>query len=147
KKLMVHELPPRAAGFDNNLLSFLFGMNALDAKRRYELTLSKDISEQNPHWIYLDIAPRYEADKREFARAQLVLFHSTMLPRRLWSLHPNESEVTWDLSDVDTKGQLKPMDFRPPDAPKGWDTVRVPLEQSPLPNSGVPRGTPTGSGK
>src|SRR5262245_52864032 len=148
KKLVVHELPQKASGFDNNLLSFLFGMNAADAKRRYELTLSKDVSEQNPHWIYIDIVPRFEADEREFTRAQLVLSARDMLPRRLWFEHPNHSEVTWDLKEMDTAVELKPMDFRPPDAPKGWDMQRVPLEQAPAPgNDGRPPIYRTGSGK
>jgi len=148
KKLVVHEMENRVSGFDNNLLSFLFGMSAADSKRRYELTLAKDINEQNPHWIYIDIKPRFEADKREFTRAQLVLFARDMLPRRLWFEHPNQSEVTWDLKEVDTSVELKPMDFRPPEAPKGWDTQRIPLERAP---AGAGNGRPpiyrTGSDK
>jgi TIGR03009 family protein len=149
KKLVIHEMESRVSGFDNNLLSFLFGMSAAEAKRRYELTLAKDITDQNPHWVYIDIKPRFEADKREFTRAQLVLFAQNMLPRRLWFEHPNSSEVTWDLKEVDTSVELKPMDFRPPDAPKGWDTQRIPLERAPAQsnNNGRPPIYRTGSDK
>lgn len=151
KKRMIHQLPPAQNGnFDNNLLSFLFGMNAIDAKRRYELTLAKDIGPENPHYIYIDVKPRFEADKREFTRAQLVLFQATMLPRRLWFEHPNGSEVMWDLPNMDTTVKLKPSDFTPPEAPEGWENVRVPLaDQRPPANEtpGRPRIIRTGSDK
>jgi TIGR03009 family protein len=141
KKLMIHDLPERATGFDNNLLSFLFGMSAVDAKRRYDLKISKDVTAENPNWIYLDITPRFDADKREFSQAQLVLFANTMLPRRLWFLHPNGSEVTWDLPNMDTTTKLSLSDFRPPDAPKDWEKVRVPMEQ-PAAGPGAGNGAP-----
>jgi TIGR03009 family protein len=122
-KLVIHELPPAKIGaFDNNLLSFLFGMSAMDAKKRYDLTLSKDIGPDNPNYIYIDIKPRFVEDAREFARAQLVLFSSTMLPRRLWFAKSNDEETTWDLPDMDTKTLLHVTDFAPPDAPNGWQT-------------------------
>jgi TIGR03009 family protein len=121
--LVIHELPPAKFGaFDNNLLSFLFGMSAMDAKRRYELTLTRDLSPENPHYIYIGIKPRYVEDKKEFVQAQLVLFSATMLPRRLWFEQPNGTEVTWDLPNMDTHIQLHVTDFAPPAAPKGWAT-------------------------
>jgi TIGR03009 family protein len=148
QKLRVYELPPPRVGkFDNNLLSFLFGMTATDAKGRYNLTLKKDVSSENPHYVYIDIQPRFENDKREFTRAQMVLFSSTMLPRRLWFLHPNGSEVTWDLPNMNTEVKLKETDFRPPQAPPGWSTVQVPWTQQSAPGDGRPRVIRGGSDK
>jgi len=122
QKLVIHELPPAKFGaFDNNLLSFLFGMSAMDAKRRYDMTLSRDIGPDNPHYIYIGITPRYVEDKKEFVRAELVLYSATMLPRRLWFQQPNDTQVTWDLPNMDTKTQLHVSDFTPPDAPRGWE--------------------------
>jgi TIGR03009 family protein len=70
KTLRIHEMAPEQTNFQNNFLSFLFGMNAADAKRRYELSLTKE----DQHYIYIDVKPRFDADKREFSRAQMVLF-------------------------------------------------------------------------
>jgi TIGR03009 family protein len=135
KKLSIHELDqPKAGTFNNNFLQFLFGMTAADAKSRYDLKLAKDVSADNPHYIYLDIQPRFSDDKREFTRAQMVLFASSMLPRRLWFEHPNGNEVLWDLPNFDTSIKLKAADFRPPETPKGWETIRVPRVE---PASGV----------
>lgn len=123
KKLVIHEMNQPAAGaFNNNFLQFLFGMSAADAKRRYELKLAKDVSAENPNYIYLDIQPRFEDDKRQFSRAQMVLFANSMLPRRLWFLNPNDEEILWDLPNIDTTIELKPVDFTPPKAPAGWET-------------------------
>lgn len=128
KKLVIHDLPPpRHGNFDSNLLSFLFGMTAAEAKQRYQLTLSRDLDETNRHYIYIDILPRYAEDKKEFTRAQLVLFASTMLPRRLWFEQPNGSQIQWDLPNMDTERRLQPSDFQAPPPPPGWETQRVHL--------------------
>ena len=142
KRLVVHEVDPRNGNFDNNLLSFLFGMTAAEAKARYELTLSKE----NADYIYIDILPRHEADKREFTRAQIVFFAATTLPRRLWFEKPNGDQVTWDLPEMDTKVRLAPTDFRPPQAPPGWETIKEPLNPAP-PGDGKPRIIRPTSGK
>lgn len=134
KTLRIYDLPPNQMGgnFQNNFLSFVFGMNAADTKRRYDLTLSKDVSADNPHYIYIEIKPKYEADKKQFTHAQLVLYSGTMLPRRLWFQHPNGDQVTWELTNIDVTTKLKPTDFAPPNAPKGWQTVRVPKTENPI---------------
>jgi TIGR03009 family protein len=139
KKLVIHELPPAKIGaFDNNLLSFLFGMSAMDAKKRYDLTLTRDISPENPNYIYIGVTPKYVEDKREFVQAQLVLFSATMLPRRLWFRQPTDTEVTWDLPNMDTRIQLHVGDFIPPPAPQGWETEQQRLLPTPGPNDGRP---------
>lgn len=140
KKRVIHELPPNRAGaFDKNLLSFLFGMGAIDAKRRYDLTLRKDLSAENQHYIYISIKPKFAEDKREFTQAEVVLFAQTMLPRRLWYETPNGSEVTWDLPNMDTTMKLKATDFTPPDKPAGWEDQKYPyVPPTTLPNSGQP---------
>jgi len=145
KTLRIHEIPAPEKGGNlqqNNFLSFVFGMGASDAKRRYDLTLTKDLDDKNPHYIYIEVRPKFESDKREFTRAQLVLFSTTMLPRRLWFEHPNGDQVTWDIKQIDTSTKLKPVDFTPPDPPEGWQRVRVPKMDSPVQpasGSGTPR--------
>src|SRR5262249_37354822 len=124
--------------FQNNFLSFLFGMNAADAKRRYDVSLSKE----NEYYIYIDVKPRFDADKREFSRAQMVLFTKSMLPARLWFELPNGDETTWIIADIAQTTKLKESHFSPPAAPEGWTKERVPLLQNnppaPAPNSQPP---------
>jgi TIGR03009 family protein len=133
KTLRIHDVAPEQANFQNNFLSFLFGMNAADAKRRYDLSLTKE----DKNYIYIDIKPRFDADKREFARAQMVLFAKDLLPARVWFELPNGDETTWNVADIDTKVKLKESHFMAPPAPQGWSTERVPLPNSnptPAPN-------------
>jgi TIGR03009 family protein len=130
RKLYIH--PLQGGQFQNNFLSFLFGINAIDAKQRYELTLTKE----NKDFIYIKISPRFDAEKREFAQAQLVLQAGSMLPRRLWFEHPNGMEVTWDIPIMDTAQKLTPKDFVAPAAPAGWETVRVKENDLPASSKG-----------
>ena len=132
KTLRIHDMTPAQAGqFQNNFLSFLFGMNAADAKQKFELDVQKDVGPANPNFIYIMIKPRLDADKREFTRAQLVLKADTLLPRRLWFEHANGNSVTWDIPEMTTDQNLKPQDFTPPKAPEGWETVRVRNDSAP----------------
>ncbi|HEV3146931.1 MAG TPA: TIGR03009 domain-containing protein [Gemmataceae bacterium] len=138
KTLRIHEMAPEQTNFQNNFLSFLFGMNAADAKRRYELSLTKE----DQHYIYIDVKPRFDADKREFSRAQMVLFTKNMLPARLFFEMPNGDETTWNITDIDTTVKLKESHFLPPPAPEGWRKEFIPLPQNnpppPAPNSPQP---------
>src|SRR5262249_22693323 len=94
------------------------------------------------HYTYIDVKPRFDADKREFSRAQMVLFTKTMLPARLWFELPNGDETTWNIADIDTTTKLKESHFSPPPAPEGWSKERIPLPQNtppaPAPNSPQP---------
>jgi TIGR03009 family protein len=123
--LRIHELPQRGPGqgpVEDNFLSFLFGIEAREAKRRYEINLVK--TDANYH--YLLIKPRFPADKAEFSEARLVLWVTNLLPRQMEFIQPNGARVKWDIPQLDTTVRLTPSDFQPPAAPKGWNTVKVP---------------------
>jgi len=77
------ELPPPKPGqvADHNFLSFVFGMKAEEAKRRYELRLVGD--GQDKFYHYIEIVARFPADKADFEKARLVLTQNTLLPRML----------------------------------------------------------------
>lgn len=132
KMVRVHELPKNSNGIsDDTFLSFLFGMKAEDAKRRYELRLVKE----DQWWIYVEILPRYTADKQEFSKAQMVLYAApqqlAMLPRRLWFQHPNGSEITWEFPKVEPNARLNRQEFVPPQPPKDWVVERASAPQTP----------------
>jgi TIGR03009 family protein len=124
KVIRVHELPPPKPGqvADDNFLSFLFGMKAEEARRRYDLRLVKE----DQWYIYIEILPRLPADKADFQRARLVLNNQTFLPRELWFEQPNGNEVKWDIPKVEAGAALNRTDFTSPNVPAGWNLVRVP---------------------
>jgi len=124
KVIRVHELPPPKPGqvSDDNFLSFLFGMRAEEARRRYELKLVKE----DQWYFYIEILPRFAADKADFQKARLVLTSKTFLPRELWFEQPNGNEVKWDMPKVESGADLRRTDFTSPATPPGWNLVRVP---------------------
>lgn len=122
KEIRVYQLPPAKQGqvADDSFLSFLFGMKAEEAKRRYDLKLAK----QDQHYVYVEILPRFPQDKAEFQRARLVLSRDTFLPRQLWFEEANGDEIMWDLPKVQPGAQLDRKEFAPPQAPKDWRLIQ-----------------------
>jgi TIGR03009 family protein len=127
KEIRVHELPSPKPGqvSEDSFLSFLFGMRAEEAKRRYDLRLVKGPPEDQWYY-YVEISPRYDQDKQDFKRARLVLMASTFLPRELWFEQPNGNEVKWDIPKIESGVQLNRTDFTSPQAPPGWQVKRMP---------------------
>jgi TIGR03009 family protein len=123
KEIRAYELPRPKAGqvADDNFLTFLFGMKAEEAKKRYNLTLAKE----DKWYVYVDVVPRTATDRADFARARLVLNKDSYLPRQLWFEHPNGNEVTWDVPRLDPKAVLDRRAFDAPKAPEGWKLVPV----------------------
>jgi TIGR03009 family protein len=140
KEIRAYELPKRKPGqvADDNFLSFLFGMKATEAKRRYTLKLAKE----DKWYVYIDIAPRFAADRADFARARLVLNKDTFLPRQLWFEHANGNEVTWDIPRVQSGISLNRRDFDAPKPPPGWKLKTVSRTATPTPR--VVRPAPSG---
>jgi TIGR03009 family protein len=118
KEIKVIELPKPAAGReeDSSFLSFLFGMKAADARKRYDLRLIKE----DKYYVYVSIAPRFTEDRRDFTRARLVLNKDSFLPRQLWFEQPNKNEVTWDIPRLQTGISLNRAAFDKPELPPGW---------------------------
>jgi TIGR03009 family protein len=140
KKLVVHEMTPNGFGTrSSDLLSSMFG-TTVDFRRRFDVTLKKDVSAANQHYIYIDIKPRSETDRRDFARAELVLAAKTMLPVRVWFEHPNGREVTWLLGNMTVNPTFNASAFAAPRLPEGWETVQERLPAPPAPQEdGKPR--------
>jgi TIGR03009 family protein len=123
KEIKVFELPKPKPGqvADDNFLSFLFGMKAEEAKRRYVLKLAKE----DKYYIYVDIIPRFATDRADFQRARLVLNKSNFLPRQLWFEHANGNEVMWDVPDLRKDTGIDRRAFDAPKTPAGWKFVPV----------------------
>jgi TIGR03009 family protein len=132
KVIRVHDLPKPPPGqvADDSFLSFLFGMKAAEARRRYQLTWVQAPSADKWYW-YIDIRPIQAADKADFSRARLVLNATTFLPRQLWFEQPNGNEITWDFPQMQTGVALNQREFGQPPTPAGWQMVRAPAPSPP----------------
>jgi TIGR03009 family protein len=121
REIRVHPLPKPAPGqvADDNFVSFLFGMRAAEAKRRYAMTWVPPPAADRWYY-YLDVRPRERADMNDFSRARLVLLSSTFMPRQLWFEEPNGNEVTWDFPQVQVGVPLRAQEFGRPTLPPGW---------------------------
>lgn len=128
KTVRVHDLPQTPGQAGNDFLSFLFGMKAEEAKKRYDLRLSKE----DQYWIYIDIFPKTDADRAEFQQARLVLSSTTLLPRQLWFRGPgvNGNEITWDIPRIQVNANVARTDFAVPALEKGWTLQRMPARNA-----------------
>jgi TIGR03009 family protein len=124
KVIRAHELPPTKEGVgDDNFLSFLFGMKAEEAKKRYDLKLMKE----DQFYYYVQVLPRLAADKADFQEARLALNKSSFLPREVRFTQPNGNEIIWDIPKLQTGVKLQRDDFAPPQTlPQGWNLIRMP---------------------
>jgi TIGR03009 family protein len=131
KEIRAYELPRPKPGqvADDNFLTFLFGMKADEARKRYKLTLAKE----DKWYIYVDVVPRTAADRSDFAKARLVLNKDSYLPRQLWFEHANGNEVTWDIPRIDPKAVIDRRNFDAPKPPPGWKLVPVNRTTTPPP--------------
>jgi TIGR03009 family protein len=126
KEIRVYEMPAPKPGqvAEDNLMSFLFGMKAEEARRRYSLQLANE----DRWYVYINIVPRFPADKADFSRARLVLNNQTFLPRELWFMQPNGNEVKWDIPRIENGAVLNRADFTSPAVPQGWTMKRMPKQ-------------------
>jgi len=131
KEIKAFELPRPKPGqvADDNFLSFLFGMKAEEARRRYEMKIDKE----DQYYIYVLISPRFPADRADFTEARIVLNRDNFLPRQLWFRHPNKNEVTWDVPAIRTDVRLDRASFDAPRPPPGWKLVPVTRAPNPPP--------------
>lgn len=138
KVIRIHKLPAPKPGQqqEDNFLSFLMGMKATEALRRYELSLLPGTPETEKWYYYVRVLPRTPADRADFTQARLVLWKNSHLPAQLWFEQPNGNEVTWDFTKLDTSQQLQPQEFQRPMPPPGWQLVPADLPGSP---AGGPR--------
>ncbi|MGF1580693.1 MAG: TIGR03009 domain-containing protein [Gemmataceae bacterium] len=132
KLIRVQRLPKGRNGqlTDDNFLGFLFGMDAAEAKKRYDLRYIAP-PENDKWYYYIEIRAKRKEDKADFTRARLVLLRSTFMPRQLWFEEQNGNEVFWDFESIDTKANLRVTDFAQPKLPAGWQFRREPIPPQP----------------
>ena len=119
KLIIIHDIPKNDPTSDNMILAFLRGMKADDAKKRFNMSVSKETE----WYAYLLIQPKSEFDKQEFSAAQLTIWlknpnpqgqpNLMMMPARLWYRQPNGKEVTYLFSELQPNGKLDKTAFVP----------------------------------
>ncbi len=131
KEIIVHEVPPPKGGqvADDNILAFLFGRKADEAKKRYQMTYLKVSPEQAKYYHFISIKPLQAQDKSDFSEARLVLMASNFLPRQFWYRQPNGNEVSWDFPNVWPNAEVSPLEFAQPAVPAGWKMTKPPPQQ------------------
>jgi TIGR03009 family protein len=100
------------------LFALFSGMNAAQAKERFEWKLIKE----DQWYVYLGIEPRSKKDKATFLFGRLVLLKDSHLPRQVWFQKSEGMAVTWNITKLDTAARLKKEDFAPK-IPAGWRLV------------------------
>ena len=134
QEIRVNELPPPKPGqvADDNFLSFIFGMKAAEAKRRYTLRLLPE--DQN--FFYIEVLPRFQEDREDFQKAYLALTKDKFMPRAVRYVEPNGNTITWNIPAIDIGARLDRNEFTQPRLPAGWKFYMVP------PREAAPAGTP-----
>jgi TIGR03009 family protein len=118
KEIKAYELPKPKPGQvgEDSFLSFMFGMRAEEAKKRYDLRLERE----DANFIYVWVLPRLPQDKADFERARLVLRKDNFLPRQVWFKQANKDEIIWDIPAVNPNMEMKRQWFDAPKKPNDW---------------------------
>ena len=124
--IRIHDMPQnKQQGMQQeSFLSFLFGMGADQAKQRYDMTLVYPKDGPDPNYHYIEIAPKLQQDKSDFAFARLSLYRKNYLPAQIWYLQPNKNEIKWNFKDLQLNVQIPLKYFEPENVPN-WRTERV----------------------
>ncbi len=128
KQQIVHLLPEHDAGNQAvpGPLSFVYGMTAAEAKRRFDMTLVQEFMRKNTKYAEIHVLPLTEFDQREFKLAKLVIDATTFLPKEILVVEPNGNQQHWDLALIKTNltPPLRAEQFGPlKNLPKDWRTV------------------------
>jgi TIGR03009 family protein len=123
----IHQLPKAGQMMlpQDNLVSFLFGIGAAQAKASYDMKLEEIPAEDAKHYYSIRIKPKNAQARGEFIDARLVLYRSNNMPAQIWYVQPNKNETTWNFTKVNINPPLAPNTFAPD--MKGWQVQRVPL--------------------
>ncbi|MDW8221717.1 MAG: hypothetical protein RMJ82_02045 [Gemmatales bacterium] len=132
KTIYFHTLPPRKPGEvpDQGPMSFLFGISADEAKKRYQMAIAR----QDEWYTYVEIRPNFPKDQVDFVYARLAVLNKPTsvipqyYPRQIYWVEPQKVEVIWDivrLSQNEAATQVERRDFAAPQVPAGWQLKAI----------------------
>jgi TIGR03009 family protein len=130
--IRVYSMPQRAPGqpvIDNSFVGFLAGMSAVEARRRFDMTLVKE----DQHYAYIIVKPLRAEDKAEFSEARIALLKTTMMPREMQFVPPDGNPIKWDIQNVEVNAQIPATDFATPQMKQypGWQMQQMPAAGPP----------------
>ncbi|HMP60328.1 MAG TPA: hypothetical protein PKD86_13355, partial [Gemmatales bacterium] len=155
KTVLVQGLAPQDTGQPPGAaMPFFFGMKKDELRRRYQLEVVK-IDE---HYTYLGVRPLLASLQQDFHYARLVVLNHDYvkanaqgqqalwipryMPKQLYWIEPNKSEVTWDMVMIlrnPPETVVKRDDFdRNRQIPPGWKQQNFEQPKAPLPGGPVP---------
>ncbi|MBI3467728.1 MAG: outer-membrane lipoprotein carrier protein LolA [Planctomycetes bacterium] len=124
KQEVVHILPD-PKGADQTMpgpLSFVFGMTAKEAKRRFQFTLAREFAKNGVEYAELQVLPLTPDDQQEFKRARLVINKKTYLPKDMLIIEPNDTQQLWNITRIvpNPNPPIAADTFVPLKTPKDW---------------------------
>jgi TIGR03009 family protein len=138
---------------DDGPFAFIFGMQAVDAKKRFEMLIAK----QEKDWTWIQVRAKEAQDQKDFTVANVGVINQAFavapkfFPLIIQWREPNGNIQSWHFQSVIRNDGTKvgPMDFSiEEDKKRGWQVRIVPNEGAlQKPNPANPAGgvVPTGA--
>ncbi len=135
KQVIQYDLPPelQGQGIAEGPLPFLFGATAADLRNRYWIRLSEPPAGVTGQ-IWLEAFPKFQKDRANFKRAEMILREEDLRPVALMLVLPNDNRVSYRFDDLKINaksllGEWFTSDPFRPTVPLGWQRVVEPTGQ------------------
>lgn len=123
KVVRIHPMPKNKPGVlaQDNLMSFVFGIDVAKAKQRY--TLKPDFSDMNYHMILIE--PKTDESKGDFTLARISFRRKDYVLREIWFRQVNGTEITWSFNEAQVNVPIDAKFFQAV-TPQGWRVDQAP---------------------
>lgn len=157
KELLVQAVqppPPGQAATDGPMPFSIFLMRKDEAKKRFDLR----VSQIDQNYSYVEVKPKFQADKQEFVFARLVVMNQNLtvqknnqnvvpipkdMLREIYWVEPNRAEIKWDMKLIEMNStQVTRQDVANPETPPGWKRTNY-TQPKPVAQGGPAIGAPT----
>lgn len=132
KQVIQYNLPPelQGKGISDGPLPFLFGSTAADLRNRYWIRLTEPPPGVTGQ-IWLAAYPKFQKDRANFKRAEMILREEDLQPIALMLVLPNDNRVSYRFDEVKINarsllGEWFASDPFQATVPLGWQRVIEP---------------------
>ncbi len=148
-KEIIFQTLPQAANRDpaEGPMPFsLFLMRSETIRKRFHLQVIKI----DQALTYLEVRPKFQEDMQDFTYARICIMNQGHpqigkdMPRELYWIEPNKTEVKWDIQQIGRnvgEDKVNRNDFVPPKTPPGWKLQQYQptgAAKGPAPTGGTP---------